>query len=105
MAKLKVISIADRSFLGTRKDNVITGVQVSNSSKINVDWFAQYLKDKNMKEFVQIEIGANTDVVIRELTRREALDFNFVQAEWAEAVEMAEAETVNSVFDKFRGKR
>lgn len=102
--EVMVFGIGQLAYLGKRKDNIIVGRMISDIGRVDQDSFAEYLKDKNVDELLQVEVGASTDVTFRKLTRRESIDFDTVKREWSEAVDMAESEIVNQVFDKFRGK-
>lgn len=103
-AVVKVYTANAASYLGSRTDNVITGMSVPNRT-MDSDIFADFLKAKQMKELLSIEVGQNSDVITRELTRRENLDFKLVMAEFDEAKSMSEDWLVNQVFDEFRGKK
>jgi RecB family endonuclease NucS len=100
---LQVFGIENNNYFGTRNEDAITGIMVSRST-MDGNIFASYFKRQNMEELVTVQVGANTSVTSRQLTRREALDFKMVEAEWNEAISMADQQLVNDVFDRFRGK-
>ncbi len=103
-SKLAVFTVNGDRFLGKRSGNVIKGMQLM-SDHLTENRFAEYLMAKNVDELRTREIGANSDVDVDKLTRREKLWLRTVKAEYKEARRMADDHLVNQVFQEFRGKK
>lgn len=101
----KVYTVAGLSYFGEKNEkNIITGMAV-NSGTLNTEDFADYVKAEHLEELVVIELGGQNDVISRDLSKREQLDYAAVRAEFSAAKEMAEAHLIGMVFDNFRRKK
>lgn len=101
MNNVKVYTANSTTYLGIREKSVIVGLQIQNTT-VTQDVCADYFKAVQMGEVLNIEVGKNTDVICRELSRREKLNFSAVSAEFEEAKVLAEDWLVTKVFDEFR---
>lgn len=102
---VKIYTTNNTTYLGTLVKKTITGIKVQ-EGVMTPDIFATLLKAELLGETHSQRVGKNDGIGIRELTRREQLDFNVVIEEMKTAEEMAGDWILSKVFDEFRtGKK
>lgn len=104
---MKIFTMNGNSYLGKKEDNTITGMPLrSGNGQVTSSVFAEYLKQKQIDQLVEVELGNQSDVTSRKLTKLEKLALNAVKAEFNLAKDMAEDWLINKVFDEIReGKK
>jgi hypothetical protein len=90
--KVSKITVDGHHYLGTIKDNVITGVDSGSHS--------DYFKKKAMGELLTVTVGDAKNLIITELTDVQKLEFERVKSMWKLATKRTNAHITCDIFDR-----
>ena len=99
---VRVFAMNSVGYIGTRSGNTITGIRVASEGTLTDDHFADYIKAKHIDELISIDIGAGSDIMSRDLNKKEILSFKMAKSQYKTAGKMAQGWLINQVFDEFR---